>query len=137
MDDDDDNNNKLFFVIFSRDHCQRSSPSWISDTLRAGSEPLRKLSSDFVEWSWAAVITTTPRRHNYKRIIKFLITIIWIINFSLSWKVLHFRLTTNVPIIYKPVNWFVLQINWLISVWSGRLVVNGLSVTFQIKFYIS
>ena len=30
------------------------------------------------------------------------------------------------PIIYKPVNWFVLQINWLVSIWWGTLVINGL-----------
>ena len=31
------------------------------------------------------------------------------------------------PIIWKPVNWFAEQIKWLISVWWGILVVNGLS----------
>ena len=53
---------KAFSLIPSWDHCQRSSPSWISDTLRAGFELAQNLSSDFVEWSCAAVITTTPRR---------------------------------------------------------------------------
>ena len=44
-------------------HCQRSSPSRISETPRAGFEPAQ--SSGFVEWSCALVITTTPRRHHY------------------------------------------------------------------------
>ena len=30
---------KAFSLIYSRDHCQRSSPSLISDTPRAGCEP--------------------------------------------------------------------------------------------------
>ena len=55
---------KAFSLISSRDHCQRSSPSRISDTPRAGFEPAQNLSSDLVEWSCAAVITTTPRRHS-------------------------------------------------------------------------
>ena len=54
---------KAFSLIFSRGHCQRSSPSRISDTPRAGSEPAQNLSSGFVEWNCAIVITTTPRRH--------------------------------------------------------------------------
>ena len=33
----------------SRDHCQRTSLSQISDTLQAGFEPMQSLSSDFVE----------------------------------------------------------------------------------------
>ena len=53
---------KAFSLIFSRDHCQRSSPSRISDTLRAGSEPAQNLSSGLVECSCAVVITTTSRR---------------------------------------------------------------------------
>ena len=53
---------KAFSPISSRDHCQRSSPSRISDTPRAGFEPAQNLSSDFVDWSCAVVITTTPRR---------------------------------------------------------------------------
>ena len=35
------------------------------------------------------------------------------------------------PIIYKPVNWFVLQINWLVSIWWGTLVINGLKSSFE------
>ena len=49
---------KAFGLISSRDHCQRSSPSRISDT--------QNLSSGLVEWSCAVVITTTPRRHKNK-----------------------------------------------------------------------
>ena len=47
----------------SRDHYQRSLPSRISDTLRAGFEPAQNLSSGLVEWSCTVVITTTPRHH--------------------------------------------------------------------------
>ena len=50
-----------FSLISSRDHCQRSSPSWIPDTPRAGFEPVQNLISSFVGWSCALVITTTPR----------------------------------------------------------------------------
>ena len=59
---------KAFSLISSRDHCQRSSPSWISDTPRAGFEPAQNLSSGFVEWSCAVVITTAPRlRKDFKK----------------------------------------------------------------------
>ena len=54
---------KVFSLISSRDHCQRSSPSRISNTPRAGFEPAQNLSSGLVEWSCSVVITTTPRRH--------------------------------------------------------------------------
>ena len=47
---------KAFSLISSRDHCQRSSPSRIPDTSRAGSEHTQNLSSGFVEWSCAVVI---------------------------------------------------------------------------------
>ena len=40
---------KAISVISSRDHCQRSSPSRISDTPRAGFEPAQNLSSGLVE----------------------------------------------------------------------------------------
>ena len=50
-------------VISSRDHCQRSSPSWISNTPRAEFEPAQKLSSGFAEWNCAVMITTTTQRH--------------------------------------------------------------------------
>ena len=36
---------KAFSLISSGDHCQRSSPSRISDTPRAGFEPAQNLSS--------------------------------------------------------------------------------------------
>ena len=54
---------KASSLISSRDHCQRSSPSRISDTPRAGFEPAQNLGSGLVEWNCAVVITTTPRRH--------------------------------------------------------------------------
>ena len=60
---------KAFGLISSRDHCQRSSPSRISDTPRAGFEPAQNLSSGLVEWSCALVITTTPRRHQDQSLI--------------------------------------------------------------------
>ena len=40
---------KAFSLISSRDHCQRSSPSRISDTPQAGFEPAQNLSSGLVE----------------------------------------------------------------------------------------
>ena len=40
---------KAFSLISSRDHCQRSSPSRISNTPRAGFEPAQNLSSGLVE----------------------------------------------------------------------------------------
>ena len=58
-DDDDDDDGKLFFgmvdgrkafsLISSQNHCQRSSPSHISDTSQAGFKPAQKLSLGFVE----------------------------------------------------------------------------------------
>ena len=51
---------KAFSLISSRDHCQRSSPSRISDMPWAGFEPAQNMSSGFAEWSCAVVITTTP-----------------------------------------------------------------------------
>ena len=40
---------KTLGFISSRDHCQRFSPSQISDTPQAGFEPAQNLSSHFVE----------------------------------------------------------------------------------------
>ena len=40
---------KAFSLISSRDHCQRLSPSRISDSPRTGFEPAHNLSSGFVE----------------------------------------------------------------------------------------
>ena len=53
---------KEFSLIYSRDHCQISSLSRISDISWAGFQTAPNLSSGFVEWSCAVVITTTPRR---------------------------------------------------------------------------
>ena len=52
---------KAFSLISSRDHCQRSLPSRISDTPQAGFEPAQNLNSGLVERSCAVVMTTTPR----------------------------------------------------------------------------
>ena len=57
---------KAFSLISSRDHCQRSSPSQISDTPRAGFEPAQNLSSGLVEWSCEVAIITTPWHHNIR-----------------------------------------------------------------------
>ena len=53
---------KASSLISRREHCQRSSPSRISDTPPAGFEPALNLSSGLVERSCAVVITATPRR---------------------------------------------------------------------------
>ena len=52
---------RRLWLISSRDHCQRFSPSQISDTPRAGFESAQNLSSDFDERSGAVVIITTPQ----------------------------------------------------------------------------
>ena len=49
---------KAFSLLFSQDHCQRSSTLWISHMPRVGFEPAENLSSRFVEWSCAIVTTT-------------------------------------------------------------------------------
>ena len=54
---------KAFSLISRQDHCQGSSPSRISTTVQAGFEPAVNLSSGFVEWSCAVVLTSTPRRY--------------------------------------------------------------------------
>ena len=59
---------KTFSLISNRDHCQRSSPSCISNMPRAGPEPALNLSLGLVEWNCAVVITTTVRC--YKKLIK-------------------------------------------------------------------
>ena len=41
-------NERRLRLISRRDHCQRFSPSQISDTPQAGSEPAQNLNSDFV-----------------------------------------------------------------------------------------
>ena len=76
---------KEFGLIFSRDHCQRSSPSRISDRARAGFEPTQNLSSGFVEWSCPIVITTTIRRQKeiiIKKLVKHFIQIVDFFNRS-------------------------------------------------------
>ena len=40
---------KAFSLISSREHCQRSTPSPISDTPQAGFEPAQNLCSGFIE----------------------------------------------------------------------------------------
>ena len=50
---------KVFSLISSQDHCQRFSPSRISDTPRAGFERAQNLSWGLVEWSCAVLITIT------------------------------------------------------------------------------
>ena len=50
---------KAFSLISSRDHCQRSSPSRISNTPWVGFEPAQNMSSGLAKWSCAVVITTT------------------------------------------------------------------------------
>ena len=57
---------KAFSLISRWDHCQRSSPSWISNMLPAGYEPAQNLSSGFLEWSCAVVITITPWHQKIK-----------------------------------------------------------------------
>ena len=52
---------KAFSLISSQDHCQKFSPSRISDTPLAGFQPTQNRSSGLVEWNCAVVITTTPR----------------------------------------------------------------------------
>ena len=51
-----------FIIISSRDHCQRSTSSRMSDTPQSGIEVAQNLSSGLNEWSCVLVITTTPRR---------------------------------------------------------------------------
>ena len=55
---------KAFSLISSHDHCQRSSPSRISNTSWAGFEPAQNLSSGFIEWICTVVITTTQQHKN-------------------------------------------------------------------------
>ena len=55
---------KAFSLISSRDHCQRSSPSRISNTAQTDFEPAQNLRSGLSEWSCAVVGTTTSWRPN-------------------------------------------------------------------------
>ena len=52
----------MVYTISCREHCQRPSPSRISDTPWAGFEHAQNLSLGLVEWSCVVVITITPRR---------------------------------------------------------------------------
>ena len=61
---------KAFSLIFSKDHWQRFSPSWISDTPQAEFEAAQNVISGFIEWSFAAMITTKPRRHHDRTMIE-------------------------------------------------------------------
>ena len=56
---------KVFSLLFSQGHCQRSSPSGISNTPQGGHEPTQILSSGLVEFrrSCIVVITTIPQPH--------------------------------------------------------------------------
>ena len=63
---------KAFSLISSQDHCQRSSPCQISNTPSAGFKPAQNLSSGFVEWSCAVVITTTLRLMTANVLLPFL-----------------------------------------------------------------
>ena len=63
---------KAFSLISSRDHCQRSSPSRISDTSQAGFEPAQNLSSGLAEWSCAVEICSTPCWHYFFFLIFFI-----------------------------------------------------------------
>ena len=56
---------KAFSLISSWDHCQKSPALQVSDTPRAAFEHVQNLSSGFVEWSYAVVITTTPGCHYF------------------------------------------------------------------------
>ena len=75
---------KVFTLVSNRVYCQRSSPSWISDKLRAVLKPAQNLNSGFVEWSCAVVITTTTRHHRIllesKLLIKVQISLIIILD---------------------------------------------------------
>ena len=81
---------KAFSLTSSRDHCQRSSPSRISDMPRAGFEPAQNLSSGLVEWNCAVVITTTPRLHKTHTLIFYLILVLKALNRQVSLFFFHF-----------------------------------------------
>ena len=80
-------------LISSRNHCQRSSPSRISDTPRAGFQPAQNLSPNLVEWSCAVVTTTTPRRHKYVSGLDFKVTFPISANFGTQTLFLNFNKT--------------------------------------------
>ena len=71
VDDDDDDESFLrkgwptkdVYALFPGS-LSEFSPSQISNTPQPWFEAAHNLSSDFVEWNYAEVITTTPQRHN-------------------------------------------------------------------------
>ena len=56
------------------------------------------------------------------------------------YKLIQFnQLTTNVPHHIETLNWFALQISWLVSIWWGTLVVNVFIVyliIYPLSFYL-
>ena len=52
----------MISIISSRNHCQRFSSSYISDTPQPGFEPAHRLNSGFVEWIWAVPLNPIPQR---------------------------------------------------------------------------
>ena len=89
------NRRKAFNLISSRDHCQWSSPSRVSDMVRAGFEPAQNLSWSLVEWNCALVITTTnmvtfiQKEHSGDDFIPKIRSFLWI-NRTL-FKILHWN----------------------------------------------
>ena len=92
---------KTFSLISSQDHCQRSSPSWISTTLQAGFEPPQNVTSGLVEWSYVVVITTTPWQRllwedylDFKRYISVFIEIGFSF-FTINWKLWNYKKSSS------------------------------------------
>ena len=65
---------KAFSFISGQDYYRRSSLSRISDTPQAEFEPAQNTSSGFVEWRYAVVIATTPRRHIFHLYAKLIVS---------------------------------------------------------------
>ena len=91
---------KAFSLISSRDHCQRSSPSQISDTPQAGFETVRNLSSGFVEWLYIWICWVFVHLHKSKqnlikqRPFSYLINHFWVYHTSL---LANNKLKVNMP----------------------------------------
>ena len=80
---------KASSLISSRDHCQRSSPSRISDMPWAGFEPVQNLSSGFDEWSCAVVNIYFSKVRSYNLKDTYLFIVIAIISIQVclkNWK---------------------------------------------------
>ena len=60
------------------------------------------------------------------------VSLIWFFDILNASTLNHLR--QMFPIIQKPVNWFTLQINWMVSIWWRTLVVNGL--TSYMPFFV-